>query len=361
MNLIETTRWRKYRVGDLFDIRPTKAYNLTNSKLLDHGTVPVVVNSAYNNGIGGYSTLNATEKGQMITFSDTVDTNTIFYQANDFIGYPHVQGLYPIGEFAECWNEERLLFFASVFRKAAFTKGFDYGNKFRRDIAIDLIIKLPVNDRKTPDWDFMDKKISMLKARLNTEIPIYIHAIKNIYNKKKNIRNWGKFHLYDDDLFVIDSGTKLDRIKMTSNNPSINFVGRANANNGVTDFIDKIDGIKPYDAGCMTISLGGEYLGSCFVQESPFYTSQNVNVLIPKHPMSDYAKRFIATMVFKEGRLHYKAFIDELNRHMKTDFTILLPIDSKNRPDWDYMENYMRRVEEKTQSVIQNLQYHNNI
>ncbi len=48
---------------------------------------------------------------------------------------------------------------------------------------------------------------------------------------------------------------------MTDNHPSINFVGRANANNGVTNYIDIIDGIKPYEAGCMTISLGGEYLG----------------------------------------------------------------------------------------------------
>ena len=32
----------------------------------------------------------------------------------------------------------------------------------------------------------------------------------------------------------------------------------------------------------MTLSLGGEYLGSCFIQPDVFYTSQNVVVLIPK-------------------------------------------------------------------------------
>lgn len=69
---------------------------------------------------------------------------------------------------------------------------------------------------------------------------------------------------------------------MKDNAPSVNFVGRANANNGVTDYIDRIDGLEPYKAGYMTISLGGEYLGSCFIQDKPFYTSQNVNVLIPK-------------------------------------------------------------------------------
>lgn len=154
---------------------------------------------------------------------------------------------------------------------------------------------------------------------------------------------------------MIDSGTKLDRVKMTNKNPSINFVGRANANNGVTDYIDEIEGLKPYDAGCLTVSLGGEYLGSCFIQEKPFYTSQNVNVLIPKHPMSDYCKRFISTMIFREGRLRYKAFIDELNRHMKTDFSILLPVTSDNTPDWDYMEQFMGMVEQKTKMALSQL------
>lgn len=57
---------------------------------------------------------------------------------------------------------------------------------------------------------------------------------------------------------------------MKDNAPSVNFVGRANANNGVTDYIDRIDGLEPYKAGYMTISLGGEYLGSCFIQDKPF-------------------------------------------------------------------------------------------
>lgn len=153
-------------------------------------------------------------------------------------------------------------------------------------------------------------------------------------------------------MFIIDSGTKLDKIKMTSKNPTINYVGRANSNNGVTDYIDEIDGLRPYDSGCLTVSLGGEYLGSCFIQDKPFYTSQNVNVLIPKHHMSDYCKRFISTMIFREGKLHYKAFIDELNRHMRTDFSILLPVTSNGKPDWNYMEQYMPTAEQKAKAVI---------
>lgn len=57
-------------------------------------------------------------------------------------------------------------------------------------------------------------------------------------------------------------------------------------------------------------------------------------------------------MIFKEGQLHYKAFIDELNRHMKTDFTIPLPVDENGKIAWDYMDSYMRNAEKLCQGNI---------
>lgn len=73
--------------------------------------------------------------------------------------------------------------------------------------------------------------------------------------------------------------------------------------------------------------------------------------------MNDYCKRFISTMIFREGRLRYKAFIDELNRHMKTDFSILLPVSNDNRPDWNFMEDYMRRIENRTKLYVSQMIY----
>lgn len=176
-------------------------------------------------------------------------------------------------------------------------------------------------------------------------------------NNKINVFGWKRFNLYDDNLFTIDSGNKFDKAKMTNVNPKINFVSRSNNNNGISCVVDKIDNIEPYKAGNMTIALGGAYLGSCFIQENDFYTSQNVNVLIPKWNMSNYIKRFISIIIFKESRTYYKAFEDELNRHMCTDFSILLPIDEQKMPNWFYMENYMKLIEKKTQKRIKILSY----
>ena len=154
-------------------------------------------------------------------------------------------------------------------------------------------------------------------------------------------------------------GTKLDKIKMKMDNPTIDFVGRANAGQGVTTKVNKIDELEPYKSGCLTLALGGAYLGSCFIQKNDFYTSQNVIVLIPKTKMSFKMKQFISTSIFVESQLHYKAFIDELNPHIKTDFQFKLPVDKNGNPDWQYMDNYISKVEEKTRSklhCIENLQ-----
>ena len=178
--------------------------------------------------------------------------------------------------------------------------------------------------------------------------------MSQIKNRKESVdvKKWKRFHLYDNDLFNIDMGTKMDKAKMTELNPEVNFVGRANNNNGITARGDKVMGAEPYDAGNMTLSLGGEYLGSCFIQPDVFYTSQNVVVLIPKWNMSFEVKQFISTMIFKESRLYYKAFIDELNRHIKTDFTFLLPVKDDDRPDWKYMEQHMKDMIKVSEKVI---------
>ena len=131
---------------------------------------------------------------------------------------------------------------------------------------------------------------------------------------------------------------------MDTTTPKINFVGRSNFNNGITQKVNVIQGLKSYKSGSLTLALGGAYLGSCFIQEEPFYTSQNVVVLIPKKDISFEAKQFIATAIFKESQNNYRAFIKELNAHIKRDFVIKLPSKVDRTPDYDYMSAYISRI-----------------
>ncbi|GAA8005926.1 hypothetical protein HpBT081_01410 [Helicobacter pylori] len=167
--------WQSFRLGDLFEIRPTKAYNLTNSHLFDSNAKnPVVTNSSLNNGISGYSSLDPTEKGNQITYSDTTTSEGIFYQKRPFIGYSHVQGLYTL-KYHEFWNEKTLLYIVVAFKKVACGR-FNYGNKFNRKIASEMLILLPTNQHGKIDFPFMHTLINALMKQTIQGVAEYCSA-----------------------------------------------------------------------------------------------------------------------------------------------------------------------------------------
>lgn len=137
----------------MFDIHPTSAYKMRNSELFFlAGTTPILSNSFTNNGIGGYCGLKPTEMGGIITFSDTTTgADTMFYQSDPFIGYPHVQGMYPYQP--DKWNEKSCLYIISVIRKSA-GDGWSYAVKFNRNLVKELSIELPVIESGDPNHEY---------------------------------------------------------------------------------------------------------------------------------------------------------------------------------------------------------------
>lgn len=174
LNLIEKNiiHLKDVKIGSLFDIHPTKSYGLTNKDLFSRkGEIPVVSNTSVNNGIADKIGLEPTEKGNMITYSDTTTSDAIFYQPFDYIGYSHVQGLYPFQ--TEGWTENTLLYFVTLFKKSAAGR-FDYANKFNRTIALNMQVSIPVTEDGSVDFSLMETYIRALKkeciARLKAEI-----------------------------------------------------------------------------------------------------------------------------------------------------------------------------------------------
>ena len=194
--------WKEYKVGDLFDIHPTKNYGLTNGKLFEtNGETPVIVNSSLNNGVGGYVDLDPLEKKGIITFSDTTTADSIFYQPRDFIGYSHIQGMYPYD--SENWTEKSMLYFCSTFKRS--TQGlFDYANKFNREKAREILVALPFLNGKIY-FSYMEKYIEELEALRIEELEAYLVAT--------GLKNY-RLTKYDEevlDKFNRLSETSLDR------------------------------------------------------------------------------------------------------------------------------------------------------
>lgn len=349
MNKIDTSKWKEFYIKDIFKTIklgntvqvPTGAY--VSAKELVDGEIPRITVTGVNNGISGFFNSKSKDFRVYSNFISLSFLGTIFYHKGQASLDMKVHCLKLNGKEL---NENLAMFLISTIKNAIHnlsSSGELYADQLSSTIVPNIKIKLPITDFGEPNWLYMEEYIKNKSEEMNNKYS----SLKLVKRQKNNldISQWKKFHLYD--LFDILPGTKLDKSKMKISNPTINFVGRANNNNGVTTTVDKIDNLEPYPSGSLSISLGGEYLGSCFIQDNPFYTSQNVNVLIPKVQMSEYVKLFISTIIFKESRTHYKAFVDELNRHIRTDFTFILPVDDNNEPDYKYMENYMANLKNK--------------
>lgn len=269
----------------------------------------------------------------MITFSDTVDANTIFYQQDAFVGYPHVQGMYPIGEYKDKWSKYALMFFAALFRKTAVSKGFDYGNKFRRDIAINIRIKLPAKNEE-PDWQYMEEYL----LRIEQYVQSSISALKDAKFGLTNINTvyWKEFRV--GDLFPIIKKPKVYHTReVVEDSSGIPYIVRSKFNNGIKYRI-KPDGLVCSPKGI--ISFGAEN-AAFFYQREEWCGGRDIYYIDTRN-IQPYACMFLASClnrITEKYTYSFGLFPDLLKREK-----IKLPAKG-DEPDWHYMEMYMRGVE----------------
>lgn len=175
---LKISGWQEYKISQLFNIRPSKYIRengkvISNRKLLDGGPNPVVVNSSVNNGIGGTTSYEPTEHGNVITYSDTVDGNTIFYQAKPFVGYSHVKVMEP----KEKRNPTEMIFLTAVIGRRLSDGNYDYTNKMTTNRVLNTTIKLPALSDGTPDWATMRKRVADLAALSHRQLQAFKQVV----------------------------------------------------------------------------------------------------------------------------------------------------------------------------------------
>ncbi len=125
-------------------------------------------------------------------------------------------------------------------------------------------------------------------------------------------------------IFDIEYGNQFDLNKLSQCEDierGVAFISRTSKNNGVHSWVEPSMHTNPYSDGLITVTLGGTYLLSAFVQQHRFYTAQNIKVLTPKYKMSLKDKLIYCAMI-KHNRFKYTSHGREAN---KTFDDILIP------------------------------------
>ena len=347
---LKSVEWGEFKLGDLFEIKPTKYYRLQNEEIISkNGNVPLVSNSSIENGVMGFSNLKPLNKGNTLTCSDTtLGADTMFYQQKDFIGYSHIQHLVP--KFKP-FNKE----IASAIISAcivATSKKYDYGNKFNREAMNKTIIHLPTKNGKI-DFEFMESFIAELEAERINKLDDYLIAngfnnyvltdeekqVLEAFRNDKNSRGgvvdnqvvvnlkWRKFNL--EKLF--GKATRGKRLKGDDRIlGDLPFVTAGETDEGVSAFIGNNVNIFPENT--TTIDM----FGSAKYRNYKYGGDDHVAVVHTEN-LPKLASIFVTTSIhktsyngqFNYGRNFYAKDADELN--------ISLPAVN-NQPNYELME-----------------------
>ena len=133
------------------------------------------------------------------------------------------------------------------------------------------------------------------------------------------------------DLFHMQYGhsLELNRLEQSNGNGSINFVGRAARNNGVTARVTGISGLTPAAGGTISVALGGQGgAGVAFLQPRPYYCGRDVMILTAKKSMTENEKLWWVLCI-TSNRFRF-GFGRQANRTLPG---LVLP-DSETMPKW---------------------------
>ena len=152
---------------------------------------------------------------------------------------------------------------------------------------------------------------------------------------------WSEFRI--EDIFDITATLSgIDKNKLNGKKGQYPYITRTDKQNGIDDFIAMQNNYKLNQGNVITIGLDTQ---TAFYQKTPFYTGQNIQIL-----SNEKLNMYNALFILKPLKMLMEKFSWGSNGATLTRLKrsiILLPIDSKGQPHWDFMESFMKDLESK--------------
>lgn len=205
---------------------------------------------------------------------------------------------------------------------------YSFGRKWKTHLA-ETEIKLPINQKGEPDWQFMEdfikEKYKKVEKKTTTKIKLKPVLLDSC--------SWKNFRI--SDLFKCSIACSEDFGNMAEGR--IPFIGRSESDNGLQGYVDTD---KINKGQCITIGMVGTM--KPYWQENDFAASQNILILY-NNKLNRYSALFLTTVLkhIIQDKYSYNRPIQK--EKFKGNF-IKLPVDSQGNPDWQFMENYIKSL-----------------
>ena len=366
---VDTSQWGEFKLGNLFG--PSKLGKYHNPKDLqasDDG-YEYICATTMNNGIN--QTLSCVIGNDLtIPFkiggglSLTPSHIIAWGKQNPYFTYhenPCVtsQGMY----FVEVKNKTRnqIHFLITVLNKLS--SEFSYTNCLTGKLFDELSVPLPLKQGTNPtdytqddiDWNYMETVMSRVTARAKERLA----SLPQPTDKKKtpvDTSSWGEFVV--GELFECNTTKTFYPNKSELPPGNTPYITRSTYDNGISGYYDNIDNEFTIEGNCLTIGAEG---GIAFWQPKPFIAG--VKVYTIRHPqLNELTALFVASLL-NANSANYSYTNARILAKIKAE-SIKLPLKPSADPsnytqediDWNYMENFMKIIEEKAHDRLKSLQ-----
>lgn len=365
--------FKKYKISTLFDYQSGNT-DLKKEHINGKG-FPVVSSGVENTGIIGFTDV---EARILPACSITVDMfGNVYYRDFKYKEVTHARVFTLIPKGFSLNNETGLYFVASL---KFLSKIYSYDNMCSYAKISDMTVLLPVIENSNPnheytvndiDWKYMQKRIAELEQERIAELDAYLKVTGlndyELTEQDKKILSLRVFSgekgtLEDGDkgeirlgtfkaskLFDINKGKRLTKANMIAGN--INFVGSSSSNNGITAKIGNTEHLHP--AHTFTVSYNGS-VGEVFLQDDPFWASDDVNVWSFKPPYDKpYNQRVVEYIMTVVSQLKGKySYTSKWTLAKMKEEILELPITPTGKLDLEYMDKYIRAIEKLVLSDV---------
>ncbi len=327
MMKLSDREWNSFRISDFFNCHTGKYYSKNK---YSHGYTPLVTAKSQYNGISDW--INIKDEGYFenaITIGK-VDASS-FYQPFRFVCSSDVNVIKP--------KEVKLNKYIAIFlcNQIMMQKSkFDYGNQIRLNDTKALKIILP-SINNSPDFQFMEDYIKERYFNLKSLIKKkQKHNITDL--RELDQVNWGDYYL--KDLFKFKRGNQNKMSDLIQG--SFPLISAKKIRNGYKNFVEKNN--KPlYPGSIISLNNDGEGgVGIAYYQPFKSMLDTHVTALFSNDDVNKYTLLFISRMITKQRNKFSHGYAISTKRLKRQ--IIKLPTKN-NKPDYEFMEQYMKRKE----------------
>ena len=333
-------KWKAFKVNDIFTV---STGSLVPKEILKKGRIARLTATDNNNGIFDfYEKVEHKNYREISNFISVSFLGSVFY-------HPYPASLDMKIHAVQIPNIELNRYIAEflVFCFKRMASSFSYGDQLSSTDLPKKKILLPANNKGEPDYAFMESYMRQKETELLKQYEKQVSEFESVVPLSE--KEWKEFKTTD----IFNDIQRGKRLKKEDHKGGVMpYVSSTGINNGVDGFVGNEENVRIF-SNCLTLANSGS-VGATFYQPFSFVASDHVTKLENSN-FNKYIYLFIANVISRFSEKY--SFNREINDTRIKKEKLLLPINSQGKPDFDYMESYMKALE--NEKIKRYLEYKN--